>query len=63
MPNNILEEFVVKISTKRGTIMEEHIKAILRPRPRLLPIFMWKWVLSKLIYLEVKNENINNGRI
>jgi len=41
-----------------GRIMcqvEQALSLVVRPKPRWLPYRVWKWVLGRLIYLEIKS--------
>ena len=54
---NIISEFNVLIGTageKYHKIIEEQIKLVIKPKPKLLPMCLWKYLLSRLIYMEKK---------
>lgn len=51
------EPYILKIVAKMGeayhTIIEDQIELSLRPKPRWIPQRIWRWLLSKLLRLEV----------
>ena len=50
----VLENMHFKVMNERNTIWEEKIKLCLRPKPRWMPLKVWKWLLRRLIYQAVE---------
>lgn len=50
---NILQEKVNELSEKRAIKIETIIKAIIKPKPKLLPTKIWVWLIHSLFELEL----------
>ena len=56
--NDALElkrELELRISSEKNKIINEYIKLCIRPKPKWLPYFIYKFLLKKLIFIEVLN--------
>lgn len=47
-----LWELIRKTITAQTDAVEEYLKLRIRSKPLYLPNFLWKFILSKLVYLE-----------
>ena len=46
-------EIAVGMGKERTKIIEEYLKLAIRPKPVWMPFFLYKWLLKRLVYLEV----------
>jgi len=47
-----LADLALTISLERERIIEERLRAIIQPKPRWMPTFVWRRILARLLYLE-----------
>ena len=43
----------VGMGKERTKVIEEYLKLAIRPKPIGMPFFLYKWLLERLVYLEV----------
>ena len=49
----VLDEFVYEVTFQRAKIIEEHIRLVVRPRPRWVPQRLWYRLVAKVLVMEV----------
>ena len=51
---NLLDSFHYVMAIDRARAIEERITLMLRPKPRWLPRSAWRWLITRLIFIESK---------
>jgi hypothetical protein len=49
---DVLDDLTLAVSMERAQIVEERLRTIIRPKPRWMPVFVWRRLLARLLYLE-----------
>lgn len=52
-----IEEESNKMSEAMAEAMANKINIQIKPKPKFIPMFFWKYLIKKITYLEIKNEN------
>lgn len=50
--NDILDDISFAISVEKNRVVEERLRVIIQPKPRWLPLFIWRRILGRMLYLE-----------
>lgn len=48
----ILAEEAYRFQFEKMTLWEERLRLILRPKPRWVPLFVWRWMVQSVVYQE-----------
>ncbi len=52
MEARVLDDFVVRVTSEKVTLVEDRIRLVVQPRPRGLPERVWRRVLARLLVIE-----------
>ena len=53
MKANILQKKTIKFSEDVAIKMERRLKYFIKPKPKLMPLRLWKWLVEKMIRIEI----------
>lgn len=60
MNDEVIREWVLETISQNHQIMEQQLRAVVRPRPVWLPNRIWRWTLRRLVYVE-ETRRTGNG--
>jgi hypothetical protein len=52
----VITEQVYRFQFEKMTLWEEHLRLHLKPKPKWCPVFVWKWLVKKMLYQTTKVE-------
>ena len=56
--SNVIDEFTIRFATQYGAVLDEHIRFVLKPRPKLIPEKLWIWLAARFLVIEKRPGNI-----
>ena len=42
-----------KLADEYSLKIEEYLRIVVRDKPKYLPYFIWKWLIKKIIFIEI----------
>lgn len=50
-----IHEFSQRVQREQMIILEQQFQLWVQPKPRLCPFFVWKWIISKVMYVSFED--------